>query len=247
MDLIIIEDKEIIPIIYNGKRVLTFRQIDMLHGRAEGTSRKRFADNRKHFVEKEDFYILHKPDIIALSEKRTDININASKLALVTESGYLNLVKSFNDDLAWKVQKALIKNYFRLSSKNDNLITIDPSKNQPDLILYTYNLSKQLEEAKPKIKFFDRAINASGMLDFSKAAKTLGYGKNTMLKMLRKKKILRYNNEPYQSYIDRGYFEMKERTYLDKKKKEDVVYSKPFVTSKGLVWLEKILKEQIAS
>ena len=34
-------------------------------------------------------------------------------LVLITESGYLMLVKSFTDDLAWKVQRELVKTYFR--------------------------------------------------------------------------------------------------------------------------------------
>lgn len=34
-------------------------------------------------------------------------------MVVVTESGYLLLVKSFTDDLAWQVQKQLVKVYFR--------------------------------------------------------------------------------------------------------------------------------------
>lgn len=34
-------------------------------------------------------------------------------ITLITESGYLMLVKSFTDDLAWTVQRALIKTYFK--------------------------------------------------------------------------------------------------------------------------------------
>lgn len=33
-------------------------------------------------------------------------------LVLLTESGYLMLVKSFTDDLAWDVQRKLVKSYF---------------------------------------------------------------------------------------------------------------------------------------
>lgn len=35
---------------YKGKRVVTFKDIDMAHERPDGTARKRFSDNRKHFV-----------------------------------------------------------------------------------------------------------------------------------------------------------------------------------------------------
>lgn len=38
---------------------------------------------------------------------------NRMELTLITEQGYLMLVKSFTDDLAWKVQRQLVKSYFR--------------------------------------------------------------------------------------------------------------------------------------
>lgn len=43
---------------YEGKRVITFKDIDMVHDRPEGTARRNFNTNKKHFIEGEDFYIL---------------------------------------------------------------------------------------------------------------------------------------------------------------------------------------------
>ncbi len=43
---ITILDQEITPLEYKGQRVLTFAMIDKVHGRPEGTARKRFNDNR---------------------------------------------------------------------------------------------------------------------------------------------------------------------------------------------------------
>lgn len=97
---------------YNGQRVVTFKDIDAVHGRPDGTSRKRFNDNRDRFVEGEDYFK------ICASEFRThwdDLPAKATEdVTLITESGYLMLVKSFTDDLAWKVQRELIKGYFRV-------------------------------------------------------------------------------------------------------------------------------------
>lgn len=106
---------------YNGQRVVTFKDIDMVHGRPDGTARKRFSDNRKHFVEGEDFFILKPSDLenIELSEKRTLENSVTSNFgtALITEQGYLMLVKSFTDDLAWDVQRQLVNGYFKTREK----------------------------------------------------------------------------------------------------------------------------------
>ena len=41
---------------YQGNRVVTFKDIDTVHGRPEGTARKRFNDNKEHFIEGVDFY-----------------------------------------------------------------------------------------------------------------------------------------------------------------------------------------------
>lgn len=112
---------------YNGQRVVTFKDIDAVHGRPDGTARKRFADNRKHFVEGEDFFVLKPQDIenIELSEKRTLENVVVSNFgtALLTEQGYLMLVKSFTDDLAWEVQRQLVSSYFRVRNVVDERLS----------------------------------------------------------------------------------------------------------------------------
>ena len=36
------------------------------------------------------------------------VGVNQSNLKVITETGYLMLVKSFTDDLAWKVQRELV-------------------------------------------------------------------------------------------------------------------------------------------
>ena len=39
---------------------------------------------------------------------------NVKEIILFTESGYLMLVKTFDDELSWKIQRQLIKSYFKL-------------------------------------------------------------------------------------------------------------------------------------
>lgn len=101
---------------WDGKRVVTFADIDRVHERPAGTARKRFSDNRKHFKLNSDYYLI-KPEDFRMSEKRTS-GIDPTKLnnrgtILVTETGYLMLVKSFTDDLAWEVQRELVNTYFK--------------------------------------------------------------------------------------------------------------------------------------
>ena len=48
---------------FNGQRVVTFKDIDMLHERVEGTAKRNFSDNKKHFVKNVDYYELSKNDV----------------------------------------------------------------------------------------------------------------------------------------------------------------------------------------
>lgn len=110
---------------YKGQRVVTFKDIDAVHGRPDGTARKRFNDNKEHFIDGVDY---HK---ITPSEFRTAIGSmdlrQQNDITLITESGYLMLVKSFTDDLAWEVQRELVNNYFRPLSARNCPINPDPA------------------------------------------------------------------------------------------------------------------------
>lgn len=96
---------------WQGQRVITFKDIDRVHQRPDGTAKRNFQMNKKHFIENVDFFNA-KPTIDKKNEIRT-FNIPVRGLTLLTESGYLMLAKSLTDDLAWDVQRALVNNYFR--------------------------------------------------------------------------------------------------------------------------------------
>ena len=98
---------------FNGQRVVTFADIDSVHNRPEGTARKRFNDNKNRFILGIDFFVRNS------DEAKDEFGITAPNgLTLITESGYLMLVKSFTDDLAWEVQRQLVNTYFRAKSVN---------------------------------------------------------------------------------------------------------------------------------
>ncbi len=102
---------------FNGQRVVTFKDIDMLHERVEGTAKRNFSDNKKHFIKNVDYYELSKSDVGTDFVLTYEFDKKAPKGMLLTESGYLMLVKSLQDDLAWKVQRELVNNYFRVKEQ----------------------------------------------------------------------------------------------------------------------------------
>lgn len=103
---------------YNGQRVVTFKDIDMVHGRPDGTARHRFAENKERFIEGEDYFIITPQDLEKSElDGNRPIGIETASnrgTALITEQGYLMLVKSFTDDLAWEVQRQLVSSYFKV-------------------------------------------------------------------------------------------------------------------------------------
>lgn len=107
---------------YKGQRVVTFKDIDTVHKRPDGTARKRFNDNRQRFVSGVDFFKVTQPsEIRTLGITRPQGGI-PNEIILVTETGYLMLVKSLNDDLSWKIQRELVDSYFRVRLTPDEKV-----------------------------------------------------------------------------------------------------------------------------
>lgn len=112
---------------YRGVRIVTLKDIDQLHERPEGTARKRFNDNRAHFIEGTDFYKVKCSEVRPFFGQTLPNGFNPNAdLVLITESGYLMLVKSFTDDLAWEVQRQLVNTYFRAKCTQANLSNLSP-------------------------------------------------------------------------------------------------------------------------
>lgn len=98
---------------YNNVRVVTFKDIDTVHERPDGTASRNFRKNRGYFIEGEDYFRLCADEI--RRHKIMEVSTKAREdIIFITESGYLMLVKSFTDDLAWKVQRELVNTYFRV-------------------------------------------------------------------------------------------------------------------------------------
>jgi len=112
---------------YQGQRVVTFSDIERLHQRPTGTCKRNFSENKKHFVRDEDFFEITRKDVGEKFVPTYGFNKKAPKGILLTESGYLLLVKSFTDELAWKVQRELVNAYFRskdISGQNSSEDTL---------------------------------------------------------------------------------------------------------------------------
>ena len=112
--------------IWNDQRVVTFNDIDKVHKRPKGTASRNFKSNRKHFIKDVDYFLITR-DIFngrnpSIKEKLNIETIPPKGITLFTETGYLMLVKSFQDDLSWKVQRILVSSYFNCGKLQNEVI-----------------------------------------------------------------------------------------------------------------------------
>ena len=108
----------------------------------------------------------------------------------------------------------------------------------------TKMLEKELEISVPKIEFYEAITGSDDSVHMSGVAKLLnveGMGRNNLFLYLRGKSILRYNNEPYQEYVNRGYFDVVESHYIANG--EDKIRLTTKVTPKGQEFILKILRK----
>lgn len=94
---------------------------------------------------------------------------------------------------------------------------------------------------QPKADFVDRAVDMGHLTDIGQAAKILKlpFGRNTLFKKLQEKGIFfKGRNEPKQEYIQRGYFELREKE-IPRDNHPAFMVTKVLVTQRGLFWLSK--------
>jgi hypothetical protein len=101
--LVTINSLEVTRLEWNGEPVVTFTLIDQVHGRPEGTANRAFNYQKDRFTEKEHYFRLtgqKARDFAGVNEFRRPQDCNL--VYVLTQRGYLMIVKVFNDDLAWR-------------------------------------------------------------------------------------------------------------------------------------------------
>lgn len=132
----------------------------------------------------------------------------------------------------------------RKAKAGDNVTFIVP-KSLPDALRLAADLVDKVEQQtaqitamKPKADFHDRVAEAINCHTFQEVAKILGTGQNRLFKWARSVSILMRNNQPYQRFVDDGYFRVVERQYNDERG-ESHTYSRTLITGKGLQYLHR--------
>lgn len=111
MNLITICNTTMPVVEYRGRRVVTLAMIDQVHERPEGTASRTFTAHKERLIEGADYFFTDASQKDVL--RCFGIDVPNRGLILLTEQGYLMLVKPFTDDLSWDVQRQLVNRYFR--------------------------------------------------------------------------------------------------------------------------------------
>ena len=103
---------------------------------------------------------------------------------------------------------------------------------------------RELEALAPAKEFYEAVTNSDDWMEMSAVAKVLGYkgwGRNNIFRLLKEQEVLRYNNEPYQKYVERGFFKTIEQVYDTGYKTG--INRKPMISQRGLDFIRKLIME----
>lgn len=101
---------------------------------------------------------------------------------------------------------------------------------------------QELAAAAPKIALYDTAMSATNHMTMMHVAKTIGIGRNKLFDFLREVKVLMKNNLPYQEFIDRGYFEVRQYSITHMTSGIENK-TQTLVSAKGMAYIHKLLVE----
>jgi prophage antirepressor-like protein len=105
----------------------------------------------------------------------------------------------------------------------------------------------EIASLKPRAELADQVIASTNSLPVASFAKLLGTGEVRFFRWLRSHGFLMHNNLPYQEYLDRGYFRVKEGTYRVAGSGEPRAYTRTEITGKGQAFLSERFRVGAAS
>lgn len=203
-----------------------------------------FETNAQGFVEGEDFrgvYLKVQGNQYGGEQEISDYQCTvdmAKHICLMSRTDKGKKCRQYLIDLekAWNTPEQIMARALKMADQTIKSLEV---KNQ--------KLEQKIEEDKPLVEFASHVSQSKDTLDMEEMAKIINnelfpMGRNRLIKWLKQKKILQSDRTPYQTYIDRGYFdviEVKKTTPYS-----TLLFVKPVVTGKGQIWImEKLRKE----
>ena len=143
---------------------------------------------------------------------------------IMNRDGFSLLVMGFTgkEAMTWKIRYIQAFNEMEAKIRENTLIM--PNFNNPAEAARAWakeyeekqKALAQVTEMKPKAEFYDDVTGSTDTIDIGSVAKVLNIpntGRNKLFSFLREKKVLNKRNEPYQEYVDKGYFRQIETSW----------------------------------
>lgn len=133
---------------------------------------------------------------------------------------------------------ALVKRWYELENQN----AVRLPQTFAEALQLAADQARQLELAAPKVKYFDKVVDRSTLLNATQVAQKLGMSAVAMNKLLDDLDVYSRNVKRArvfkQWFIDAGYGELKQT---------ELGFSQPMFTTKGEAWaIEKLVSEGVA-
>ncbi len=236
-----------------------------------GTVRTLMKDGQPWFVGKDIAHILGYADLnkaIAMHVDDEDKKLNDKTSSsfgqrgatLINESGFYSLVLASRMPNAKKFKRWVTSEVLPTIRRTGGYVgnedmfvesylpfADDAVKNLFRLNLMTIRqLNEKIRRDGPLVQFANQVADTENVIDIGRMAKlaneeNIRIGRNTLFRWLKGRKILMSNNIPYQQFIDRGYFVVKESVYEQHGMQK--TYQQTYVTGKGQQYIIRLLKE----
>lgn len=140
---------------YEGQRVLTLRNIDVVHKRSGGTAGRYFSQNKTRFREKKDFFLIKDEKLLSVEK-------------VFTLSGYEILTKCYlASERDMNVQREVIETYFTVAEESVELVGTTTMEEQNGLMVF---------ENKAMGIQLRTILNGDGSISVSAEDTAIGFG-----------------------------------------------------------------------
>ena len=151
-----------------------------------------------------------------------------------------------------KLRAKVVKRWQELESNSKPKLPthVEALRLYADQLEENQRLLIEKKEDKPKVDFYNQVTESTATIAMGQVAKVLnikGLGRNKLFRLfrlLKDLKILQENRDPYQEYINRGYFRIIEQKYTKPNGRLGISF-KTIVYQKGLDYILKRVKEVI--
>ena len=150
-----------------------------------------------------------------------------------------------------KPEVAAAQSYFAIRTREAEIAPAALPMSEDEIVLHALQIQGRKIEAltakiaadAPKVEAFDELMESDGTYSMLAASKILGWGRNVMMRELRRLGVLQGNNLPYQR--SEHHFKVVPQTFKNRKTGETVPTATTYVRPAGIEFLRKKLANSV--